>query len=331
MISILLPVFNAAPFLSDCLQSVVQQTETNWELLAVDDFSTDASYELLAAFAKKDDRIQVFKDTEKGIISALRLAFAKSRGQFITRMDADDLMMPDKLMMLKSKLQALGAGHITTGHVQYFSDTALGDGYRKYQDWLNHLVDRQNHYEYIYKECVLPSPTWMMYRKDLKQIGGFEAKRYPEDYDLCFRAYANGLKIVGIPKIIHQWRDHPERTSRTNPVYADARFLDLKLFWFLKTDYDHKRPLVIWGAGRKGKAIAQFLIERNIPFFWMTDNKRKQGVNIYGQILKSRRIFEQLTTPTTIIAVAAPDAQPSIDAFFKKRQATMGQDYFWFC
>ena len=128
MISILLPVFNTAKYLSECLFSIQSQTETNWELLAVDDFSTDQSLEILNAFAKKDTRINVFKNTEKGIIPALRLAFKKSNGKFITRMDSDDKMMPQKLEILKALLQKKGNGHIATACVKYFAEEGLKEG-----------------------------------------------------------------------------------------------------------------------------------------------------------------------------------------------------------
>lgn len=331
MISILLPVFNASPYLPDCLNSIIQQTNTNWELLAINDFSDDNSYDILNSFAEKDGRIQVFNNQEKGIIPALRLAFEKSTGDFITRMDADDLMPVNKLDFLKKKLAGVGKGHITTGYVDYFSETNLGDGYRKYQNWLNQLIDHKNHYQQIYKECVLPSPAWMMHRADLEKIGAFNVNRYPEDYDLCFRGYDGNLKIIGVPEIVHQWRDHSDRTSRNSPVYANQHFLNLKLFWFLKTDYDSTRPLVIWGAGKKGKIIARFFIEKEIPFFWVTDNPKKQDINIYSQILKSRTIFKSLKNPKTIIAVAGSEEQKEIQSFFDYQNEVAGQDYFWFC
>ena len=126
MISILLPVFNAAPFLRACLDSILKQSLENWELLAVDDFSTDDSWQTLREFAEIDARISIYKNNEKGIIPALRLAFHHSQGEFITRMDADDLMPVDKLTNLHLALLKEGVGHVITGKVTYFSDVELG-------------------------------------------------------------------------------------------------------------------------------------------------------------------------------------------------------------
>ncbi len=119
-ISILLPVYNAEPFLAVCLDSILRQTTGDWELLAVDDFSQDRSLELLQQFAQRDRRIQVLTNREKGIIPALRRAFARSKGAFITRMDADDKMAPDKLEALRKTVDDHGTGVVATGFVEYF-------------------------------------------------------------------------------------------------------------------------------------------------------------------------------------------------------------------
>jgi len=198
------------------------------------------------AYAKKDSRIQVLSNKEKGIIPALQLAFAKSTGQWITRMDADDRMAPEKLAELLKPLSDNGSGNLATGLVKYISTTQLGDGYRRYEKWLNDLTTTSNNYQDIYKECVIPSPCWMCHRDDLIQCGAFDSATYPEDYNLCFRFYKNGLKVHGVKKVLHFWRDHPERTSRQSATYADHRYFDLKLPYFLELDYKSEQPLILW-------------------------------------------------------------------------------------
>ena len=99
-----MPVRNASKYLDECLQSIINQTEEKWELLAVDDHSSDESLDLLKTYAAKDHRVKVYKNNGKGIIPALRLAFENSLGNLITRMDADDIMLPQKLeLLLKSE------------------------------------------------------------------------------------------------------------------------------------------------------------------------------------------------------------------------------------
>lgn len=325
-----MPVKNAAAYLPECLQSIHQQTEQNWQLVAINDHSTDNSLSILNEWAKKDARIEVYNNTGQGIIEALRLAYHKSKGNFITRMDADDKMNPKKIAALKSTLLNHGKGHVATGLVQYFSDGTLGNGYIKYANWLNDLTLKANNFTDIYKECVIPSPCWMMHKADLEACGAFNAHVYPEDYDLCFKMYAQNLKIAAVPEILHYWRDYPNRTSRTDENYADNRFLDLKLQYFLQLDYQPKQRLCIWGAGDKGKYLSKKLIALNIDFTWLCNNPKKIGHTIYGKTLLGLK-EAPLKQTQYIIAVAQKNATAEIETFLRKLNFIKGKEYYFFC
>lgn len=330
-ISILLPVYNTANYLEECLDSVLMQAEQNWELLAVDDFSTDKSLEILNNYKNQDGRIKIFRNNKKGIIPALKIAFENSDGQLVTRMDSDDKMMPDKLSNLKNNLLKYGEGHIASGQVEYFSAVGIGEGYRKYADWINQLTASGNNFSEIYKECVVPSPCWMCFKSDLIKCGSFGEEIYPEDYDLVFRWRQAGFKIIPSQKTLHHWRDRPDRTSRVDEKYLDNSYLQLKLNWFLKSDFDPERPLVIWGAGKKGKRLAQMLNEKNISFGWVTNNMEKIGHEIRGVELRNFEIIAKLKNPQIIIAVAAPDDQKEINNYLTSINLTPMIHFYFFC
>jgi len=307
-----MPVRNAAPFLDDCLNSILQQNYTHWELIAVDDHSTDESWEVLNTFSEKDERITLFKNEGKGIIAALNLAFNNAKGELITRMDADDRMSPNKLDLFVQKLDQSGLGHLAVGLVEYFSKTALGDGYVKYAQWLNTLTLGQSNFEEIYRECVIPSPNWMLHKEDLIACGAFHPEIYPEDYDLCFRMRRQNFKIVSISEVTHYWRDHQARSSRNDPNYLDNRFIDLKCQYFATDDFDEASTVIIWGAGKKGKLIASQFQKLNIPFRWMSNNEKKIGKEISGIIIENEDILQTIENPQLIISIAAKDAQSHI-------------------
>ncbi|HHS95719.1 MAG TPA: glycosyltransferase [Phaeodactylibacter sp.] len=328
-VSILMPVYNAAPWLAACIESILAQSFQDWELIAIDDFSTDGSLHILQDFAKASPRIKVYSNKEKGIIAALRLAFTHSKGEYITRMDADDRMAPHKLFLLVKCLLAKGRGYVATGLVKYFSEQALGEGYRRYEEWLNTLCKANNHYRDIYRECVIPSPCWMVHREDLLHCGAYLPNRYPEDYDLCFRFYQSSLQILCVKEVLHFWRDHPQRSSRTDPNYASTNYFDLKLYWFLQIDRRKERPLLLWGAGKKGKEIARSLIAQAIPFTWLSNNPRKVGLQIYGIPIVSFTEITQQPLPQIIVAVSAPNEQNEIRNYWE----TLGEpgDLYFFC
>ena len=331
LVSILIPFKNTAAFLPECLASIQKQTYEHWEVLAVDDHSEDDSLAILESFAKEDKRFKVIENKGQGIIMALRNAYSMASGAYLTRMDSDDIMMPTKLeVMLRSLLQS-GNGFIALGKVRYFSSRGVSNGYKRYEAWLNGLTHEGNNFSERYKECVIPSPCWMASREDLQKCGAFDHDLYPEDYDLAFRMFAIGLQCLPCMEVLHLWRDYETRTSRTSIHYAQNYFLDIKIHYFLKLDWDKERPLVIWGAGTKGKTIAKALIKQKIPFHWICDNPNKIGKKIYGTTMLSYREIVQLNRPQSIITVANKQAQAMIRLFFEEQDQVPAQDYFFFC
>ena len=330
-VSILIPFKNTAHFLPECLDSILEQPYKNWEILAVDDHSSDGSKDLLVQFAKNDERIHLLKNQGEGIIPALRTAYAQSTGSFITRMDSDDIMGPNRLEVMVKSLLEHGRGHVAVGQVKYFSDCGISNGYQRYEAWLNKLTASGRNYDEIYKECVIPSPCWMVHCKDFERCGAFNPDRYPEDYDLTFRFYEKGLKVIPCTEVLHLWRDYDTRTSRTHVHYAQNYFLDIKLHYFLKLDHDPSRPLVVWGAGFKGKSIAKGLKSQSIDFTWLCDNPLKIGKKIYGKELVHFESLKNLSNPQSIITVANESAQNEIRSYFKRLGQLPMQDYFFFC
>ena len=331
LVSILTPFKNTEDYLPECLDSISTQQYRNWEVWAVDDSSSDNSWKIVSHYAKNDPRIKVLKSDGSGIIEALRTAYRHSNGDFITRMDSDDIMTPDKIGTMVGLLLEKGRGHLAVGQVKYFSSRGISNGYRRYEAWLNRLTENGTNYSEIYKECAIPSPCWMVYRKDLDTCGAFEHDRYPEDYDLTFRFYRNGLECIPCDKVLHHWRDYDSRTSRTSEHYAANYFLDIKLHYFIKLEYDPGRPLVVWGAGSKGKTIAKSLIEKKMDFTWICDNPNKIGKKIYGQRLFHFRDLNGLENPQNIITVANEEEQKSIRIFFDTLDKQPMKDYFFFC
>lgn len=326
--SVILPVKDTAKYLPDCLDSILAQSYHNWELIAIDDFSSDNSFQTLKEYAKKDERIKVYQADKPKLIPVLKQAYRLSKGDLITRMDSDDIMPEDKLELM---VKAAEKGHVVTGKVEYFTDEGeLGEGFKKYADWLNTLVDNNNHWQEIFQECVIPSQCWMLYREDFDRIGAFHSEQYPEDYDLCFRMFKHGLKVKPIDAVLNLWRDRSDRISRTLEEYKDNRFLELKMKYFLEHEKIKKGSLTLWGAGKNGKDVAKLLIENKQKFTWLCENENKVGKDIYGIVLENTEQIKQLENAHIIVAVAAPDEKVSIKTQLESLGKKLGEDYwFW--
>lgn len=331
LVSILIPFKNTESFIGECIDSILKQTYEHWEAIFVDDGSDDSSFSILDTFSKQDERIKPYKTNGSGIISALRTAYSHCEGAYITRMDSDDIMTPIRLEVMVESLIKHGRKHLAVGQVHYFRADGLSDGFARYERWLNRLTTTGVNYTEIYKECVIPSPCWMLHRDDFIACEGFEPNRYPEDYDLAFRFYKAGYTCIPCDQILLHWRDYSTRTSRTHENYAQNSFLDLKVHYFLDLNYDASRPLTVWGAGTKGKTLAKILLSYSIPFFWICDNPKKIGKHIYDQELLNFDYLSQLTQPQSIVTVANEEAQDEIKQYFKKQNMQSMIDYFFFC
>ncbi len=331
LVSILIPFKNTESFIGECLDSILKQTYTNWEAIIVDDGSDDSSFSIVDTIAKQDSRIQPYKSNGSGIIEALQTAYSYSEGVFITRMDSDDIMTPNRLEVMVGNLEKYGKKHLAVGQVHYFRADGLSDGFARYERWLNSLTKTGRNYSEIYKECVIPSPCWMLHRDDFIACDGFEPNRYPEDYDLAFRFYQAGYTCIPCNDVLLHWRDYSTRTSRTHENYAQNHFLELKVHYFLDLNFDATRPLAIWGAGTKGKTLAKLLIKNNIPFYWICDNPKKIGKHIYDQKLLNFDYLAQLNQPQSIVTVANEAAQKEIKAYFENQNMQSMIDYFFFC
>ncbi|WP_040496340.1 glycosyltransferase family 2 protein [Fulvivirga imtechensis] len=330
LVSIVMAVKDTEPYLPECLESILAQTYPNWELIAVNDHSTDATPDILREYATKDERIRVYNSDRPKLIPTLQKAHGHCRGTLINRMDSDDIMPEYKLQVMVQEWQKHGKGTIVAGGTKHFVDEGeVGEGFLRYENWLNDVARESRHYEEIYQECVIPSHCWLIHRDDFNAVGAFDPEVYPEDYDLCFRFYQERLKVIGVDRILHYWRDRSDRISRTWDCYKDNRYFELKIRYFYELDRDKSRPLVLWGAGKNGKDMARLLKKHKDVFHWVCDNEKKIGKHIYGVYMNHFSILSELQNPQIMIVVSSPDDRVAIRQQLRDWNKQPATD-FWF-
>ena len=331
LVTIIMAVKDTAPYLPACLDSIIDQTYQNWELIAVNDHSSDETPEILKEYSVKDSRIKYFDSNAPKLIPTLQFAYSKATGSLINRMDSDDKMPAYKIEVLVKKWQEYGMGHVIAGGTKHFVDEGeVGQGFINYENWLNEVAKTSTHYEQIYTECVIPSHCWLIHRKDFDTIDAFNPLIYPEDYDLCFRMYKAKLKVIGIDVILHHWRDRSNRISRTWEEYKDNRYFNLKISNFFDLDRDSERPLVVWGAGKNGKDLAKLILEKETTFFWASDNEKKIDKDIYGIKIQHQNAINDLIKPQILIAVSSPKEKIEIKTLLKTWAKKPVDDYWFF-
>jgi glycosyltransferase involved in cell wall biosynthesis len=311
LISIIMPAKNASAWIEDCIDSIIQQSYSSWELIAVNDHSADDTATIIEGFSEKDIRIKFYQNTGEGIIDALNTALSHAYGHWITRMDADDIMPNHKLESLASTLK-WNPMAVATGKVKYFSEKPISKGYTEYEAWLNERIDHNDHWDWIYRECVVSSANWLTHRNNIQ----FEAGVYPEDYALTFHWFNNGLHILGTNKTTHLWREHLERTSRNSDDYQQASFFKLKIGQFLQRTKDHNRPLVVMGHNQKSRMTIEILEEQKSDF-----------QHIHADNLQ---LLERIDSPQVLIAVfPKAEEKQSIEELMASHDLTMGKDWWW--
>ena len=260
MISVLMPVHDAAHTLPVCLASLVRQRETRWECVAVDDGSSDDSLEVLRAFARTEPRLRVLSAPHRGIVAALNAGLDDCRGEVVARLDADDWMHRDRLgeqlgwLEARPELSAVGC------RVRLFPRDGLSDGRRDYERWLNAVAELPSVRREAFIECPIAHPALMIRRRVLESLR-YRELGWPEDYDLVLRLLANGHEMAVHPRRLLGWRDSPERLSRTSPRYDLQRFAACKAFHLAATLLANTDRYLLWGHGPTGRSLRKALAE----------------------------------------------------------------------
>lgn len=253
-VSVLLPAYNAAATHGRAIASIRAQTYPDWELLVIDDGSTDATRDVAAVAAGADPRVRLLAREHGGIATALNAGLAEARGTFIARMDADDTSHPERLAEQVAWLEApanrdLG---LVSCLVDFGGDRVASAGYALHVDWINTLVTPEQIALNRFVESPLAHPSVMFRRELIERHCGYRDGAFPEDYELWLRWLDAGVRMAKVPRVLLTWDDPPARLSRTDARYDPDAFFRVKTEWVAR---EVKRlrasPAVfVWGAGR---------------------------------------------------------------------------------
>ncbi|WP_419861938.1 glycosyltransferase [Candidatus Palauibacter sp.] len=321
-VSILLPCRDAEPFLGACIESLAAQSEPRFEVLALDDGSRDGTGPLLRAWAERDARVRLVERDGSGIVAALCRLSGEARSPLLARMDADDVARPDRLAaQLRLLARRSGIAACGTG-VRYFPRPRHGSGYLRYERWINGLTEPAAVERDLFVECPIAHPTLIVRRDAFEAVGGYRDTAGPEDYDLILRLSAAGCRMTNVPQVLHEWRLGPHRLSERSDRYGPDAFRRLKIAYLANGRIPAGRPLVIWGAGKVGKAFARGWLEqggsagraRSVEAFVDLD-PRKIGQNIHGAVVlrpEDLPAFGASARPYMLLAVGTPGARSEI-------------------
>lgn len=312
-VSVLLPVRDAREHLPACIASLEGQTWTDFEVVAVDDASCDGSRALLDAWARRDPRVRVLEGPGRGLVAALEAGRVACRGRWLARMDADDIAAPERLRrqlaLVERKPELTGCGSL----VEYFPPGNVQGGARRYQRWLNGLVEPGAIERDMFVECPLAHPTFFLRADRVEAVGGYRDRGWPEDYDLILRLWAAGARFAKVPEVLLRWREGPGRLSRLAEAYSEDAFRRCKAHFLARTLLRERDGAVVWGSGPVGKAFALALKREGVTLRAFVDlSPRKIGQEIHGAPVVAPEDVDRFRGAFCVAAVGQPGARAEI-------------------
>jgi len=229
LVSVIIPVYNGEKYLKETIESVIAQTEKNWEIVAVNDGSVDGSQKILEGYEKLNpDRIRVISVENGGISRARNTGADLARGTYLAFLDHDDLWAPYKMehqLKLFSNDSPLWLA---------FTNVTLIDEYGKIIKESCHNFD-QRHRGYVFELLIfknfIPCSSIMVKRDNFLMMGGFDPQfRFSEDYDFLLKVTRESpVDYIDEPLLLYRW--HKDNTCYTNRERMKTEMCDVFIKW----------------------------------------------------------------------------------------------------
>jgi len=321
-----MPVHNGGTYLAEAVASILGQSHASLELLLVDDHSDDGA---VAGLRQEDGRLRLLQNPGRGVAQAFNHGLHQAKGEFVARMDADDIAMPDRIKVQLGFLDEHPAVDICGGCVEIFSSRALAGGNLRYQQWLNACRSPQEIHQQLFIESPIPNPTVVFRRQAIDQLGGYHDPQWPEDYDLFLRADGLGMRMGKPAEIVLRWREHEQRLTRTDARYDIARFQAAKAHYLVEDRLDG-RAVVIWGAGPSGRLMYDLLQAEGARIDGFLDvHPRRIGGRKRGLPVWPIEHAIQLQDEMVLVAVGAAGARKKIHHWMNEHAKEQGRDYLF--
>ena len=283
MISVIVPIYNVAPYLRQCVDSILMQTYSDLEVLLVDDGSPDECGKICDEYTKSDHRVRVFHTENRGLSAARNVGIENAKGEYLGFVDSDDWIEPDMYEILLKNIQNTNAGISICGYLYESENTQkeCACGKNLYSG-----IDLQ----LALFEGKINSSVWnKLYRRELFQDLYFPEGMNYEDVAIMHRIVDRAGKIATIGEVKYHYRVRSDSISKTYTAknmldYADAH---LERYHFFK---DEK-------ADQFSDGEIQMIAAKGISKVWRwwygctRDEKQKYTEKIYALTQFSRDNF----------------------------------------
>jgi glycosyltransferase involved in cell wall biosynthesis len=233
LLSVVIPAYNAEKYIENSIRSVLLQSEEQFQLVIINDGSTDSTLEICNQLAEEDARIEIYSQLNAGAGSAMNFGISKSRGDWVIVMHADDIMLPNRLERIRSaandSLEEIG---IITAGVHLIGENGKYIGKAKPSLPMNPFFLNETNLDFIIGGLYHTA----IRSRCLHEVGGYSADcRFNEDVELYNRIAESGFGIKILPEYLMEYRIHEDSAS-------NSKARELMLHWrYLKQNIRLRR------------------------------------------------------------------------------------------
>lgn len=285
LISIIVPIYNTEKYLNQCIESIVNQSYKNLQIILIDDGSTDKSNQICKLWEKRDNRINLVEQNNLGAAGAKNTGLNLIEGEWFLIVDSDDILLNHTVELLYNCAND-NMADIVEGKLMPFYDSTFKMVMEKEKIPLNvrSFNEEQAIYELIIERKFHQTPCNKIYKSNLIENIRFPQGRYIDDEYWTYKVFANAKKIISIDNIIYYYRKH--ENSAMGRAYSLGRLDSLDAFMervdFVKDKYPSLETI----------AIEKFLINsifnfQKLCFFSKLDLMKDNR----GKILKNYKIY----------------------------------------
>ena len=326
-ISVILPYFNAEETLYTAIKSILDQTFPDFELLLVDNNSTDNSCNIARDFSKTDERIRLLAEPKHGVANAMNCGLQNATGHFLARMDADDVSHPKRLQKQVEFLNQNPEIGLVGSSVKYIPHEKNTEGFHRFVEWANSFHSTEEIELKRFMEIPVINPTILFRREIYEQLGGCLHGNFPEDFEMQLRYLEAGVKMAKLDEPLLEWHDYSTRLTRTDKRYSTKAFFRVKANYFAKWSQKNNpfHPEIwVWGAGRRTRKRAKMLEKEGLiikGYFDIVRGKTTEKLSLH---------FTEIPLPGNIFVVpmvSARGATKKITDYLLKVGHKEGSDF----
>ena len=303
----MVPVRDAVATIGGAIESVLAQTDPDLELIVVDDGSADGTDVVVERWRRRDRRLASVRVPRLGVVGAANEGLLRARGEFVARLDADDVASHDRLERQLDLFARDPTLTVADGGVEIVraDGEPTSDGMRRYEAWINGVVEPQDFDRQLLLDSPVVNSASTARRDALIAVGGVRHGPFPEDYDLWLRLHSRGARFRKVPATLVTMRDHRDRLTRSDPRFRRDAFRRARLAWLERGPLRTRRAIALWGGGPEGRPWVRMLRRRGHHLRAVLDDEpRRVGATRAGDIpVTPSRELSTLAVDLCLVAV----------------------------